>query len=102
MANLSLAEDDKAAVRATLFNHLAGIVIIPTLKALLDRRVFDQFGILSDPVELDQIVNRTHGNRGYLRVAFRLLASCGWMEERTVRNSPQGTFPRRFLVREIR
>ncbi len=87
MANFSLAEDDKAAVRATLFNHLAGIVIIPTLKVLLDRRVFDLFGILSDPVELDQIVNRTHANRGYLRVAFRLLASCGWMEERTVRNS---------------
>jgi len=82
MANLSLADDEKAGVRTRLFNHLTGIVIIPTLKALLDRKVFDLFGVSQDPVELDQIVNRTHGNRGYLRVAFRLLASCGWIEER--------------------
>jgi len=86
MANLSLTEDDKARVRATLFNHLAGIVVIPTLKSLLDRRVFDLFGVLSEFVQLDQIVNRTHGNRGYLRVALRLLASCGWMMERAGRN----------------
>jgi hypothetical protein len=86
MANLSLTDDDKAGVRTALFNHLAGIVIIPTLKALLGRRVFDLFRISSDPLGLDQIVKQTHGNRGYLRVAFRLLASCGWMEERTGRN----------------
>lgn len=86
MANLSITDDDKAGVRTALFNHLAGIVIIPTLKALLGRRVFDLFGVLSDRVELDQIVNQTHGNRGYLRVAFRLLASCGWMEEHAGRN----------------
>lgn len=86
MANISLTDDDKARVRATLFHHLAGIVTIPTLKSLLDRRVFDLFGVSSEPVGLDQIVNRTHGNRGYLRVALRLLASCGWMVERAGRN----------------
>jgi len=86
MANLSITDDDKAGVRTALFNHLAGIVVIPTLKALLGRRVFDLFGVLSDRVELDQIVKQTHGNRGYLRVAFRLLASCGWMEEHAGRN----------------
>ena len=86
MANLSLTDVDKAGVRAVLFNHLAGIVIIPTLKALLDRKVFHLFGASSEPVEHDQIVNRTHGNKGYLRVALRLMASCGWMEERTGRN----------------
>ena len=86
MANLSLTDDDKAGVRTALFNHLAGIVIIPTLKALLGRRVFDLFRISSDPLGLDQIVKQTHGNRGYLRVAFRLLASCGWMEEHAGRN----------------
>jgi hypothetical protein len=86
MANPSLTDDDKAAVRAALFHHLAGIVIIPTLKSLLDRRVFDLIGVSPDRVELDQIVNRTHGNRGYLRVAFRLLASCGWIEEQTKGN----------------
>ncbi len=82
MANLSLTDDDKAVVRASLFYHLAGIVIIPTLKALLDRKVFELFGASPGPVRLDQIVKQTHGNRGYLRVVFRLMASCGWMEER--------------------
>ncbi|HXC32640.1 MAG TPA: class I SAM-dependent methyltransferase [Verrucomicrobiae bacterium] len=85
-AGLSPASDEKAAVRATLFNHLAGIVVIPTLKALLDRRVFDLFGAAPEPLELDRIARRTHGNRGYLRVAFRLLASCGWLEEHSGRN----------------
>ena len=86
MADLSLTDNDKATVRTTLFHHLAGIVIIPTLKSLLDRRVFDLFGVSPEPVALDQIVNRTHGNRGYLRVALRLLVSCGWMVERAGRN----------------
>jgi len=86
MANLSLTDEEKAAIRAVLFNHLAGIVVIPTLKALLDRRVFDLFDVSSESVDLDQIVNWTHGNRGYLRVAFRLLSSCGWMEERIGEN----------------
>jgi hypothetical protein len=86
MANLSLTDDDKAGIRATLFHHLAGIVVIPTLKSLLDRKVFELFAVSTEPVELNQIVNRTHGNRGYLRVALRLLASCGWMVERAGRN----------------
>jgi len=86
MANLLPADEEKSGVRTVLFNHLAGVVIVPTLKALLDRKVFDLFGFSSEPVELDQIVSRTHGNRGYLRVAFRLLASCGWVDERAGRN----------------
>ena len=85
-AEFSLTNEEKGAVRATLFHHLAGIVLIPALKALLDRKVLDLFGAGPGPWELDQIVRQTHGNRGYLRVAFRLLASCGWMEEQSGRN----------------
>ena len=92
MANFSLADDEKAGVRTVLFHHLAGIVIIPTLKALLDRKVFELFGGSPAPLELDQVVNRTHGNRGYLRVAFRLLASCGWIEERAGRNGSNASY----------
>jgi hypothetical protein len=92
MANLPLTDDDKASVRAALFNHLAGIVIVPTWKALFDRKVFDLFAASPDPVPLDQIVSRTHGNRGYLRVALRLLACCGWMEGRTGRNGGEMGF----------
>jgi hypothetical protein len=80
-----MAEDDKAAVRATVFNHLAGIVLAPTVKALWDRRVFDLFE--SSPfLQLDEIVERTHANRGYMHVALRLLASCGWLKQRASDN----------------
>ena len=83
MAGVLITEDEKAKVRATIFHHLAGIVLIPTIKALDDGKVFELFGNLPAPVELDRIVDQTHGNRGYLRVALRLLTSCGWMQERT-------------------
>ena len=82
MAGASISENEKAGVRATVFHHLAGIVVAPTFKALWDRRVFDLFERSADWVSLDQIVERTHGNRGYLRVALRLLTSCGWVKRR--------------------
>jgi hypothetical protein len=82
MSNQSITDDEKAAIRARIFHHLAGMVLVPTVKALWDRKVFDEFRGPPEPVSLDRIVNQTHGNRGYLRVAMRLLASCGWMEER--------------------
>jgi hypothetical protein len=49
--------------------------------------VFEEFGGLPEPVSLDRIENQTHGNRGYLHVALRLLASCGWMQERREQES---------------
>lgn len=82
MANLSITGDEKAAVRTRIFHHLAGMVLVPTVKALWDRKVFEEFRDSPELVSLDQIENQTHGNRGYLRVALRLLASCGWMQER--------------------
>src|SRR5258708_38590017 len=83
MAGVLITEDERAKVGATIFHHLAGIVLIPTIKALYDGKVFELFGNLPEPVALDRIVDQTHGNRGYLRVALRLLASCGWMQART-------------------
>ena len=77
-----MTEDEKAEVRATVFSHLAGIVLAPTVKALSDRRVFELFESASRSPTLEQLVEKTHANRGYLRVALRLLASCGWMRER--------------------
>jgi hypothetical protein len=75
-------QDERAAVRAAVFGHLAGIVLAPTVKALWDRKVFDLFDGLSEWVKLDEVVDRTRGNRGYLRVALRLMAACGWLEQR--------------------
>jgi len=73
--------DDKALVRATVFGHLAGLVMAPTVKALWDRRVFDLLEASPTGAALDQICEETHANRGYLHVALRLLSSCGWLSQ---------------------
>ena len=82
MTGGSMVQDEKAEVRAALFGHLSGIVLAPVVKALSDRKAFGIFGNSPGFVELDRIVECTHANRGYLRVALRLLASCGWLTQR--------------------
>ena len=82
MVGRSLADDEKSSVRKLVFNHLAGIVLAPTIKALADRKVFELFGGSGSWTGLEEIVEFTHGNRGYLRVALRLVQSFGWMEGR--------------------
>ena len=77
-----MLHDEKAEVRAALFGHLSGIVLAPVVKALFDRKVFEIFGDFPAWLEFDRIVERTHANRGYLGVALRLLASCGWLTQR--------------------
>ncbi|HEU0184677.1 MAG TPA: class I SAM-dependent methyltransferase [Blastocatellia bacterium] len=76
-----LTNVEKAAVRTTIFRHLAGIVLAPVVKALADRGVFAMLADAPAGIGFDEIVNQTHGNRGYLRVALRLLVSCGWLAE---------------------
>jgi hypothetical protein len=75
-----VAEDEKAAVRAEVFTHLAGIVLAPTVTALAGRGVFRLFEPPSGWLTLEEIAEPTHANRGYLRVALRLLTSCGWLQ----------------------
>jgi hypothetical protein len=84
--------DGKAAVRATVFGHLAGMVMAPVVKALWERRALELFKGPGNWIELDRIVEHTHGNRGYLRVALRMLASHGWLIQREDnQNSPSYT-----------
>jgi hypothetical protein len=80
-----LGEKEKAEVRALLFGHLSGIVLAPTVKALWDRRVFDLFGSAGEWMQFERIAQETRANRGYLRVALRLLASCGWLKQQVER-----------------
>jgi hypothetical protein len=80
-----MVQDEKAGVRATIFGHLSGIVLAPTVKALWDRQVFDLFDA-SEWLEFEYVVDRTRANRGYLRVALRLLTACGWMRQRIENN----------------
>src|SRR5262245_7030324 len=74
-----LTNVEKAAVRNTIFQHLAGIVLAPVVKALADRGVFALLADAPAGTGFDEITDQTHGNRGYLRVALRLLVSCGWI-----------------------
>jgi hypothetical protein len=85
----SISEDEKARVRAVVFGHLSGVVLAPTVKALWDRRVFDFFGSAGEWVDFDQIARETRANRGYLRVALRLLASCGWLKQQVESGHPR-------------
>ena len=89
MVGRSPADDEKASVRKLVFSHLAGIVLAPTVEALWDRKVFDLFSGASPAVTLDQVVEHTHGNRGYLHVALRLLSCFGWLREQ---NSGQRSY----------
>lgn len=89
MATTETSLDQKAAIRATVFDHLAGMVLVPTVKALWDRGVFGLFDGPGSWVGLGRIVEHTRGNRGYLKVAMRLLASSGWLKIRY--DSPHGT-----------
>jgi hypothetical protein len=88
MPGIHPSSDERAAVRATLFRHLAGIVLAPTVKALADRGVFELFRNAPDWLELDRILAPTHGNRGYLRVALRLLCSYGWLRTKPGAGEP--------------
>jgi hypothetical protein len=72
---------ERAAVRTLIFQHLSGIVLAPVIKALADRGVFALLGDAPTGITLDRIFEKTRGNRGYLRVALRLLVSCRWMEQ---------------------
>ncbi len=76
---LTKAEND--SVRTTIFHHLAGIVVAPVVKALADRGVFALLADAQAGIGMDEILDRTGGNRGYLRVALRLLVSCGWIAQ---------------------
>lgn len=92
MGNAPITEDERAAVRTALFGHLSGIALAPTVKALSDRRVFDLFHGSEKWVGLDEVVEHTGGNRGYLRVALRLLASAGWMTQRVSENGSRPSY----------
>jgi hypothetical protein len=91
-----IGEDEKTQVRAVVFGHLSGVVLAPTVKALWDRRVFDLFASAGEWVEFDRLAEETRANRGYLRVALRLLASCGWLKQQI----ESGHAPRYVLTTE--
>lgn len=81
MTGVSISDAEKAGVRAAIFTHLAGLVVAPTVGALWERGALEVLTGASGAFEFSEIRARTHANAGYLRVALRLLASCGWLSE---------------------
>lgn len=69
------------SLRAHLFCHLNGLVVLPTLAALQARGVH-VFLLERGAVDIDELAETFEGNAGYLNVALRLMASQGWMEHR--------------------
>lgn len=69
-------------LRAQLFGHLDGLVVLPTLAALQARGVH-VFLLERGTVDIDELASTFEGNAGYLNVALRLMASQGWMEHTT-------------------
>src|SRR2546425_3940379 len=87
MTTEGLAETERAAVRARVFTHLSGVVMAPTVSALWERGALELLASIPGPVLFGDVINQTHANAGYLRVALRLLASCGWLVEQPFDNS---------------
>src|SRR5688500_1072315 len=56
--------------------------MVPTVSALADRGTLDLLAHTPDGVTFEHIATHTRANRGYLRVALRLMASCGWLLQR--------------------
>ena len=81
-----LAETERAAIRAKVFTHLSGVVMAPTVSALWERGALELLTSTPGPVVFADVVKHTHANAGYLRVALRLLASCGWLVEQPLDN----------------
>jgi hypothetical protein len=79
ISGVSISDAEKAGVRAAIFTHLAGLAVAPTVGALWERGAIHVLTGAAGPVEFSEILARTHANAGYLRVALRLLASCGWL-----------------------
>lgn len=74
-----LSNDEKAAVRARIFQHLTGLTLAPVIKALSDRGVVALLTDAADGLRFDTLVGRTRANPGYMRIALRLLTACGWL-----------------------
>lgn len=82
------ATEHDAAVRARLSAHLAGLALVPTVAALAEHGVLGIIRQASD-VSVESLASRTQMAPARLRIALRLLAACGWLEEHRAADSRQ-------------
>lgn len=88
---------ERLAVRRTIFLHLDGIAIGPTMNALQERGIFFLF-VEGKPVSLNLILKYFPGNVGYLNVALRLMVSQGWMKHQEIGGESCYTLTRRGSI----
>jgi len=70
-----------SSVRGRVFQHVAGVVVVPTMAALAGRGITALLRNAGPGISLESIADQAGANRAYLRVALRLLASAGWLIE---------------------
>jgi len=81
-----LSKEEKREYRDMLFRHLDGIAVAPVAYALKEKGILD-FLLKKKSCKLQEISEAFPSNEGYLNVAFRLLASQGWLEHDTDNSS---------------
>lgn len=69
-----------ALVRARVSGHLRALAVVPTIAALAEHGVLRSIRYATE-VSAESLAQETQADDGYLRVALRLLASCGWLDE---------------------
>ena len=74
-----MTREQKSNLRDTLFRHLDGIAVAPTAYSLYEKGVLN-FLLLNESATLTDLADHFSANEGYLNVAFRLMASQGWLE----------------------
>ena len=78
-------------LRSTLFRHLDGIAIAPTVSALQERGITNF--IQDNPhFTFQGIHEKFETNSGYLNVALRLLASQGWLTRNILQDGEEIEF----------
>ena len=68
----------KKKLRSQLFQHLDGIAICSTISVLFEAKVF-VYILKNSSFSIKELIAKFKANPGYFNIAFRLLASQGWI-----------------------
>ena len=69
----------QAALRATIFRHLDGIVTARTAYPLIERSVLTYL-LEHKTADVTELTSTLEANEGYLNVAWHILGSPGWLD----------------------
>ncbi len=75
---MNISRQSKLKIRNTIFRHLDGITIAPTIDALFKKGIIDYME-KEGHWDLCSIIRKFNANIGYINIALRLLASQGWL-----------------------